>query len=109
MGLDKLTLRLSLMNSDNKADHGNLLLGLVIAFASAFTLLASAFFFWVFYERYLKLDFNELGRYYDAENQIVYTDSGFVWIIPTAGFLVVSLVFAGLAYKQCRAGRSQIR
>ena len=39
------------------------------------SLAASAFFFWVWYERYLRFDFNELGRYYDDMNQMVYTDS----------------------------------
>ena len=49
----------------------------------------SALFFWLFYERYLRLDFNELGRYYDAEAQTVYTDSGFVWSLPAAAFLLL--------------------
>jgi hypothetical protein len=54
-------------------------------------LATSAFFFWLWYERYLRIEFNELGRYYDAENQIVYTDTGFVWCIPAFGFLLAAL------------------
>ena len=50
----------------------------IITIGFVLSLAASAFFFWVWYERYLRWDFNELGRYYDDENQIVYTDAGFV-------------------------------
>ena len=42
----------------------------------------SLFFFWAWYERYLKWDFNELGRYYDPQSENVYTTAGFVWAIP---------------------------
>ncbi|MGP0171636.1 hypothetical protein ACSVIJ_07100 [Pseudomonas sp. NCHU5208] len=55
------------------------------------SLLASGFFFWVWYFRYLRLEFNELGRYYDAENQVVYTDAGFVWCLPAFGLLAVAV------------------
>ena len=48
----------------------------------------SLFFFWAWYERYLKWDFNDLGRYYDAESETVYTTSGFVWAIPAFLFLM---------------------
>lgn len=51
----------------------------------------SAFFFWVWYQRYLSIEFNEIGKYYDAENQTVYTDSAFVWCIPAIGFLLLAL------------------
>ena len=61
------------------------------------SLAASAFFFWVWYERYLRFDFNELGRYYDDENQIVYTDAGFVWVLPAFGFLLVAVVRLAIA------------
>jgi hypothetical protein len=60
-------------------------------------LAASAFFFWLFYERYLRFDFNELGRYYDDENQIVYTDAGFVWAIPAFLFLLLALICLAIA------------
>ncbi len=52
------------------------------------SLALSAFFFWVWYERYLRIEFNELGRYYDAEAQVVYTDAAFVWFIPAFGFFL---------------------
>ena len=45
-------------------------------------LLLSAFCFWLWYDLYLIRDFNELGRDYDPVDQVVYTDSGFVWIVP---------------------------
>lgn len=63
----------------------------IVAIGFVLSLCASAFFFWVWYERYLRFDFNELGRYYDAEQQIVYTDAGFVWALPAFGFLLVAL------------------
>ena len=60
----------------------------------------SMFFFWVWYERYLRWDFNELGRYYDAESQTVYTESGFIWSIPTFIFLLMSLISARKIFKR---------
>ncbi|CAB3875721.1 hypothetical protein [Achromobacter piechaudii] len=42
----------------------------------------SALFFYAWYAFYWKWDFNELGRYYDPVDQVVYTTSGFVWILP---------------------------
>jgi hypothetical protein len=64
----------------------------VITISFVLWLCASAFFFWVWYERYLRFDFNELGRYYDAEAEVVYTDAGFVWALPAFGFLIVALL-----------------
>jgi len=58
--------------------------------ALASSLSASAFFFWGWYDRYLSRDFNELGRFYDAECQCVYTTSGFVWVLPAGGFLLLA-------------------
>lgn len=63
--------------------------GVVLALA------ASALFFWVWYARYLDVDFNDLGRHYDAEAQIVTTDSAFVWGLPAVGCLLVALVLIG--------------
>lgn len=54
----------------------------------------SAFFFWLWYAMYLKWDFNELGRYYDPDEGVVYTDSGFVWVLPAALALVAAIFFA---------------
>jgi len=54
-------------------------------------LLASAFFFWVWYERYLSIDFNEIGRYYDAESQVVYTDAAMAWCLPALAFLLLAV------------------
>ncbi|WP_439537445.1 hypothetical protein [Methyloversatilis sp.] len=58
-------------------------------------LVASALFFWVWYARYLSVDFNELGRHYDAEAQVVATDSAFVWGLPAVGCLLVALALMG--------------
>lgn len=52
----------------------------------------SLFFFWVWYERCLRWEFNELGRYYDPETETVYTDSGFIWSIPAFAFLLPALL-----------------
>ncbi|QNK66473.1 hypothetical protein [Variovorax sp. PAMC26660] len=71
----------------------------------ALSLCASAFFFWAWYARYLRWDFNELGRHYDAESQVVYTDAGFVWVFPACGFLLVALVIAVRALRRHRAHR----
>lgn len=62
-----------------------------LAMAAAISLAVSALFFWAFYERYLRWDFNELGRHYDAENQIVHTTAGFVYVLPAVGFLLAAL------------------
>lgn len=61
------------------------------------SLSGSAFFFWVWYERYLSIEFNELGRYYDTENQVVYTNSGFVWCLPAFGLFAIAV--AQIAYR----------
>jgi hypothetical protein len=69
-------------------------------------LAASAFFFWVWYERYLRRDFNELGRHYDADNQIVYTDAGFVWVLPACVFLLLALVTGTRGLRRWRARKA---
>jgi hypothetical protein len=75
----------------------------IITLGFVLSLAAAAFFFWVWYERYLRFDFNELGRYYDAENQIVYTDAGFVWSLPAFGFLFAALLRLAIALWRRRA------
>lgn len=73
----------------------------------ALSLCASAFFFWAWYERYLRWDFNDQGRHYDAASQTVYTDAGFVWVLPACGFLLVALVIALRAVRRNRAHRAR--
>lgn len=69
--------------------------GRLLARAGAGVSLAlSAFFFWLWYEQYLRWDFNELGRYYDAVDGVVYTDSGFVWVLPAVLSLAAGAFFA---------------
>ena len=53
--------------------------------------MASVFFFWIWYRRYLRIEFNELGRYFDIEAQVVYTDAAFVWCFPAFACLGFSL------------------
>ena len=65
--------------------------GRIFSVSVVLSLAASAFFFWVFYEHYLSVEFNELGRYYDAENQVVYTDSAVAWCLPAFGFLCAAV------------------
>ncbi|KGD88143.1 membrane protein [Achromobacter sp. RTa] len=48
--------------------------------------------FYAWYAQYLKWDFNELGRYYDPVDQVVYTESGFVWILPAGALLIAGLL-----------------
>lgn len=74
--------------------------GRVLSLGVVLSLAASAMFFWIWYERYLAIDFNELGRYYDAEAQIVYTDAAFVWCLPAFGFLLLATV--KIAYRLWR-------
>lgn len=74
----------------------------IITLSFVLSLATSAFFFWVWYERYLRFDCNELGRYYDAENQIVYTDAGFVWLLPALGLLIIALLRLFVAIRRRR-------
>jgi hypothetical protein len=74
-------------------------------FGLTLSLCASAFSFWAWYARYLRRDFNELGRHYDVESQVVYTDAGSVWVLPACGFLLVALVIAVRAIRRHRAHR----
>lgn len=66
------------------------------------SLAASAFFFWAWYERYLRWDFNELGRHYDAATQTVYTASGFVWVLPACGCLLLAIGIVARALRRAR-------
>lgn len=65
-------------------------------------LIASAFFFLIWYTQYLRFEFNALGRYYDVENQIVYTDAGFVWCLPAFGLLFTAIGLVTVRYRRHR-------
>lgn len=52
----------------------------------------AALLFWLWHERYVAIDFNELGRHYDAATQTVHTDAAFVWCLPALGFLLIAVV-----------------
>ncbi|KRC86097.1 hypothetical protein D3C87_426420 [compost metagenome] len=68
--------------------------------AAVASLGCSAFFFYAWYAQYLKWDFNELGRHYDAVDQVVYTDSGFVWVLPAGVLLIVGLLYAWRGWRR---------
>lgn len=67
------------------------------------SLAASAFFFWLWVDRYLLVDFNELGRHYDAEAQVVFTDAAFVWCLPAIGFLLLAAALIAVRLRRRRA------
>ncbi|WP_295637659.1 hypothetical protein [uncultured Methylibium sp.] len=67
------------------------------------SLAASAFFFWLWVDLYLRVDFNELGRHYDAEAQVVVTDSAFVWGLPAIGFLLLAAAQIAVRLRRRRA------
>lgn len=77
-----------------KAPAGLLTWGTAVAGA------ASALCFWLWYARYLRIDFNELGRYYDPEEQVVYTDAAFVWGILALGLLLVAAVLMVIRHRR---------
>ncbi|MFY0479507.1 hypothetical protein [Achromobacter marplatensis] len=68
--------------------------------AAALLLPLSAFFFYAWYAFYWKWDFNELGRYYDPVDQVVYTSSGFVWVVPAALLLAAGLLCAWRGWRR---------
>lgn len=55
-------------------------------------LAASLPFLWLWYARYLTIEFNELGRHYDAATQTVHTDAAFVWCLPALGCQLIAAV-----------------
>jgi hypothetical protein len=75
-----------------KADNSDMKPARIFSIGVVLSLLASVLFFSLWYLRYLGIEFNELGRYYDAEAQIVYTDSAFVWCLPAFGFLLPAVL-----------------
>lgn len=67
-------------------------IGRWLARVGAVSCLALAgFFYYAWYVFYLKWDFNELGRYYDPVDQVVYTSSGGVWVLPATGLLAAGV------------------
>jgi hypothetical protein len=59
---------------------------LYAASVSCFTL--SALCFVLYYEFYMRPDFNEDGRFFDEASGVVTTANNFAWIIPAAIFLI---------------------
>ncbi|WP_313372180.1 hypothetical protein [Achromobacter animicus] len=68
--------------------------------AALLSLALSAVFFYAWYAQYLRWEFNELGRYYDPVEQVVYTDSGFVWVLPAGLLLAVAVIFAWRGWRR---------
>jgi uncharacterized membrane protein YhaH (DUF805 family) len=64
----------------------------LIGISSILSFLDSLLCFWFYYEMYLKWEFNELGRYFDEANSVVYTENGSFGLIPAGGFLLVALI-----------------
>ncbi len=60
----------------------------------------AAFFFYLWYAQYLKWDFNELGRHYDPVDEVVYTDAGFVWVLPAGVLLLAGLLCAWRGWRR---------
>lgn len=60
----------------------------------------AAFFYYAWYAFYLKWEFNELGRYYDPVDHVVYTSSGAVWVLPATAWLVAGLVLVWLGWRR---------
>ena len=58
---------------------------------SALAGLLCAFLYYNLYWRY-RDSFNELGRYYDAADSVVYDDSSFVFIMPAIALLGLAMV-----------------
>ncbi len=76
-----------------------------IPFLSLLSLCSTIFFTWAWYMRYLRWNFNDLGRYYDAASETVYTTSGFVWSIPA--FLSALSAARGFSRWLRRAGEDR--
>jgi len=68
--------------------------------AALVSLALSSVFFYAWYAQYLRWEFNELGRYYDSVEQVVYTDSGFVWVLPAGVLLAAGLMFAWRGWRR---------
>jgi len=68
--------------------------------AALISLALSAVCFYAWYAQYLRWEFNELGRYYDPIEQVVYTDSGFVWVLPAGLLLAVGVMFAWRGWRR---------
>ena len=58
---------------------------------SALAGLLCAFLYYNLYWRY-RDSFNELGRYYDAADSVVYDDSSFVFIMPAIALLGLAML-----------------
>lgn len=67
------------------------LLNAALVLTNALLFCASAVCFWMSYEFYFRWDFNELGRHFDSKTDVVYTDSGFIWIFPAVVLLIAAL------------------
>jgi hypothetical protein len=76
---------------------------LLYASATSLCAVASFFFWFLFYDLYWQHsgDFNAAGRYFDMMTGVVYGDQSRLLLIPTLGFLLLSILFARLWW-QCR-------
>lgn len=71
-----------------------------LSWGAALSLAASAVCFWLWYDHYLRIDFNELGRYHDPETQVVYTDAAFVWGVLGFGLLLAAAALWAIRHRR---------
>lgn len=69
----------------------------------ALLMIAATLCLWLWYDRYLRIDFNELGRYHDPETQVVYTDAAFVWGLLAFGLLLGAAVLWVIRHRRLRS------
>jgi multisubunit Na+/H+ antiporter MnhB subunit len=74
---------------------------------AALLLVGSGVFFWIFYERYWKWDFNYQGRYWDDASEQVFTTGGAIWVVPALVLLAIAIVFARVALRAYRSACSR--
>lgn len=70
-----------------------------IAAAAAVASMVCAGLGWL---HYAALEFNELGRHFDEQAQVVITDSAFAWFVPAGVFAALALLFWRLRAKALR-------
>jgi hypothetical protein len=80
--------------------------GKLLSFGAALSLAASALSFWIWIGQYVSVDFNELGRHFDAAAQVVTTDASFVWGLAALGFLGLAVALLALRLRLKRSSRA---
>ena len=84
------------MNSVSCSKMSHQLLYHFLTLAAVMFVLLGTLCSWLFYQFYLRLEFNELGRYFDIENEVIHTDSNVVYG-PIAGLFFIAGITTLLA------------